>query len=149
VLRGEGLISIKRIVDGYKMKILFFLTLMFKLCAFNTITEDRMSANLPMQNVAVQFEGNQNLKNNAIKLLDKVLKEQGDLGVYGNLSGGVSETIKDMNIKIVEEDDYYSIDISPKSSYGGHDFSFTIDKKTQKRSNVVVGEVLPPPDFEE
>jgi hypothetical protein len=36
-----------------------------------------------------------------------------------------------------------SIKMSPKSELGGHDFAFTINKKTGKRSDVVIGEVLP------
>lgn len=106
-----------------------------------------MSENLFLQNESIQFEGNQKFKKDALELLDKVLKEQGDLGVYGNLSGGIEELTKNMNIKIIEENDYYSIDIYPKLRSGGHDFGFTIDKRTGKRSNVAVGEVLPPPNL--
>ena len=96
----------------------------------------------------IQFDGSTRARRKAIELLDNVLKEQGDLGVYGDLSDGVEVLIKDMNIRIVQEKDLYFIDIYPKNTSGGHDFSFTIDSKTGKRSDVVVGEVLPEPDID-
>jgi len=96
----------------------------------------------------IQFDGNSQSKNNAIELLDRVLKEQGDFGVYGDLSDGVAVLIKEMNIKIEKEKNAYSIDIFPKNTSGGHDFSFTIDIKTEKISGVVFGEISPEPDFD-
>ena len=96
----------------------------------------------------IQFDGSPKARDKAIEFLDNVLKEQGDLGVYGDLSDGVEVLIKDMNIRIVQEKDHYAIDIYPKTASGGHDFSFTIDSKTGKRSGVVVGEVLPEPDID-
>ena len=41
------------------------------------------------------------------------------------------------------------VDIYPKRSEGGHDFSFTINKETGKRSEVTVEEVLPEPEFDQ
>ena len=107
-----------------------------------------MSENSFIRNESIQFEGNQGLKKDAIELLDKVLKQQGDLGTFGDLRGGIEKIIKDMNIKIIDENNFYSIDIYPKSNSDSHDFGFTIDKKTEKRSNVTIGEVLPPPNFD-
>ena len=95
----------------------------------------------------IQFDGSTRARRKAIELLDSVLKEQGDFGVYGDLSGGVGVLLKDMNIRIVQEKNHYSIDIYPKNTSGGHDFSFTINSKTGKRSDVVIGEVLPEPDI--
>lgn len=97
----------------------------------------------------VQFIGNQGFKQEAIELLDKVLREQCNLGAYGDLSKGLEELKKECNIKIIDKDNHYEIDIYPSSGKGGHDFSFTIDKKSGKRSDVVVGEILPEPDIEE
>lgn len=96
----------------------------------------------------IQFDGSAKARKQAIALLDQVLKEQGGLGVYGDLSDGVGAILKDMGIRIVQEKDHYSIDIYPKSTSGGHDFSFTIDSKTRKMSGVVVGSVLPDPDID-
>ena len=121
----------------------------FCLYACTSTEEDHMSEIPFIKNENIQFYGDQSVRNDAIKLLDRVLKEQGDFGSYGNLSGGIDDIKKDMNIKITEEEYYYSIDIYPESSFGGHDFGFTIDKITGKRSDVAVGEILPPPEFDQ
>jgi len=110
--------------------------------------EEKMNEKIWGQHSDIQFDGSAGARKKAIELLDNVLKEQGDLGVYGDLSDGVEVLIKDMNIRIVQEKDNYSIDIYPKHTSGGHDFSFTIDSKTGKRSDVVIGEVLPEPDID-
>ena len=131
-----------------KMKITIAYTLLITLFGCHNIKENNM-AEIPLNiHEEIMFDGAQTSKRAAVELLDKVLKEQGDLGVYGNLRGGVEEISKEMKIKIKEEVNYYFIDIFPKSNTGGHDFSFTIDKKTEKMSHVVVGEVLPEPKFE-
>jgi len=96
----------------------------------------------------IQFEGKPYARKKAIALLDQVLKEQGDLGVYGDLSAGVAILIDTMGISIEEQQGGYSISIYPKDASGGHDFSFTIDSHTGQRSDVVVGEVLPEPDID-
>ena len=102
---------------------------------------------LPIEKIG--FEGDPKAKKKSIALLDKVLREQGDLGVYGDLSGGLEELIRDFAVEITEREDHYEIDIYPRSSEGGHDFSFTINKETGKRSEVAVGEVLPEPEFDQ
>jgi len=68
--------------------------------------------------------------------------------VYGDLRDGVEALIRKMNVNIEEETGRYSIDIFPKNASGGHGFSFTVDRKTGKRSDVVVGGVLPEPDVD-
>jgi hypothetical protein len=126
------------------MKTLILLTIVFSLYACYTIKENNMSEEPFFQKEDIQFEGNQQSRKDAIELLDKVLKEQGDLGVYGNLSIGLERLTKEFYIEIKDEKDYYSIDIYPKS-YAGHDFSFSIDKNTGKISDLCVGEIIPPP----
>jgi hypothetical protein len=101
-----------------------------------------------VNNEAVQFEGNPESRNDAMALLDRALREQGDLGVYGDLSDGLQTLTKEMAIMVKEESNCYSIDISPKDPTGGHDFSFTIDKQTGKMSDAVIGEVLPYPELD-
>ncbi|MDD3002147.1 MAG: hypothetical protein PHF29_10370, partial [Candidatus Riflebacteria bacterium] len=93
--------------------------------------------------IDIDFKGNRALKSEAIALLDKTMREEGNLGAFGNLCGGIEKIRKDYCIRIIDENDCLTIDMSPKSDFGGHDFTFTIDKKTGKRSDVVVGEVLP------
>jgi len=96
----------------------------------------------------ILFDGNQDKKKAAVELIDRALKEQGDLGVYGDLSGGINEIAEKMYVKISEHDDSYSVSIWPKSGKGGHDFSFTVDKSTGMMSDVAVGEILPEPDYD-
>lgn len=119
--------------------------LFLSLLSCHSIKEESMAERPFIKNEDIEFMGDQRSKGAAIELLDKVLREQGDFGVYGNLSGGIGEMRKDMKIRITEETALYSIEISPKSTVGGHDFFFTIDKKTGKRSDITVGEVLPEP----
>lgn len=107
-----------------------------------------MNDKIGFQHSDIQFDGSARARRKAIELLDNVLKEQGDLGVYGDLSDGIEVLLKDMNIRIVQDKNHYSIDIYPKNASGGHDFSFTIDSKTGKRSGVVIGEVLPEPGID-
>ncbi len=136
-------------IPGPSRYLLEYLAVAAGLAALAALRRGRtQSENQFIQREDIQFEGNQENRNVAITALDKVLREQEDLGAYGNLSGGLEDVTKDMNIKIEEEDNHYSIDIYPKSNTGGHDFSFTIDKTTGQRSDVAVGEILPPPDFD-
>ena len=97
--------------DDY-MKILILLMMQFCLYACTSTEEDHMSEIPFIKNENIQFYGDQSVRNDAIKLLDRVLKEQGDFGSYGNLSGGIDDIKKDMNIKITEEEYYYSIAVS-------------------------------------
>jgi len=95
---------------------------------------------------SILFDGNKDKIKAAVELIDRALKEQGDLGVYGDLSGGLSEITERMNVRITEHDDSYSVSIWPKSGKGGHDFSFTVYKSTGRMSDTAVGEILPEPD---
>jgi len=92
----------------------------------------------------ISFSGRPEDKIKVVSLLDKALKEQGDLGVYGDLSCGVEELLKDSYISITDNEEFYGIAVSPKSG-AGHDFSFDVDRKSGEISNVVVGVVVPPP----
>ena len=93
----------------------------------------------------ISYEGDPSKKSESIDFVDKALRKHGNFDVYGDLSGGLEELSKDMRIKIIDKDIYYSIDIYPSSGVGGHDFSFKIDKETGQISDVVVGEIEPPP----
>ncbi len=96
----------------------------------------------------VVFEGNPLHKEQAIESVDKALKEQGDFKAYGNLSGGL-EKLKEEKLvtRILMRDGYYEVSVYPDNPIGGHDFSFRVDMKTGKISNVCVGEIVPPPDI--
>ncbi len=95
----------------------------------------------------IRFTGYENEKIDAINFVDEALKKYGDFGVYGDLSSGLEELVKDkLIIEITLETTNYFISIYPENTdLGGHDFSFSIDKETGLISDVAVGEIEPPP----
>ena len=99
----------------------------------------------------IHFTGKQNEKIAIINFVDSALKKYGDFGVYGDLSSGLEELIKNnFIIKITDEETIYFISIYPENTdLGGHDFAFDIDKETGIISNVAVGEIEPPPDLDD
>ena len=127
------------------MKTLVLLTIALSLYGCSENKENKISRELFYQ-TGIQFEGNQQSRKEVVKLLDTVLKNQGDLGVYGDLSQGLETVLKEMNVKIEEQKDAYLIDIFPRKNTGGHDISFTIDKKTGKMSDVAGGEISTGPN---
>lgn len=129
------------------MKRIYILLVVLILFICTEISGDEVSDSLNYENANIQFIGDPELKKIAMELLDKVLKEKGNWGVYGDLSGGILEIMEEMNIRIQEHADCYSIDIFPKSDSGGHDFCFRIDKKTGEISDAVIGEIEPPPEL--
>jgi len=129
------------------MKIAVIITLLFILPVFGIKGERVIGDDATEGSRSVFFEGKEVSRNSAMELVDRALWEHGDLGVYGNLSGGLEEIIKEMFLRITDEGEYYSVSVWPKSGCG-HDFGFTVSKTTGEISNVVVGEVLPEPGFE-
>lgn len=85
-----------------------------------------------------------------VSKLDEALKKSGDLGVYGDLSNGIEDLIKDFRITITENISGYFIDCGPLSG-SGHDFQFVLKKKNWSidENSICVGEVLSEPDEEE
>lgn len=84
-------------------------------------------------------------KTNALQLVDFSLKKHGYFQGYGDLRNGIAEIIKENRIKIWNENNYYfHISIFPDSQTG-HDFSMNISKQDTTITDLVVGEVLPPP----
>ncbi|MFC1857697.1 hypothetical protein ACFL9U_06660 [Thermodesulfobacteriota bacterium] len=77
--------------------------------------------NISIKEENIHVEGRKE-KNNIIEFVDKALKEQGHLGVYGDLSGGLKELTQECNIKIIEKDNFYEISIAPIHGDDGHDF---------------------------
>lgn len=106
-----------------------------------------MDGEVLMESPNIHFDGGGESKANALKLIDGVLKKQGNLGVYGDLSAGLDALQREMVIEIQEEKGFYHISIYPLSG-GGHDFSFSIDIKKKEMTDVAVGEIEPPPDEE-
>jgi len=100
-----------------------------------------------MDDQRIVYEGDQAKEAEAVKLVDKALKEHGDLGTYGDLSVGLDKitTEMDMVVKISDKGTYYFVDIAPVSGHAEHDFSFSVDKKSGKLSDVAVGEIEPDP----
>ena len=82
--------------------------------------------------------------------LDAALKASGDLGVYGDLSGGAEDLLKDMSITMTDRGGGFGVDCGPISG-GGHDFQFHLPKSTWTidPDSISVGEVLPEPEDDE
>jgi len=92
----------------------------------------------------ITFHQNVKSKKKALRLVNKSLKKHGDLGVYGDLSAGLTAIARENSISIEEQGASYWVTIWPDSE-AGHDFSMSINKISLKISDVVVGNVEPPP----
>ncbi len=92
--------------------------------------------------VIIHEEGPETPDDELIQIVDKALKEGGDLGAYGDLSYGLEELTKDSRITITETTEEIYVDMAPTSG-GGHDFSFDINKSTGKMdpNSVCIGEI--------
>ena len=93
----------------------------------------------------IEFIGDKNRREEAIQFIDAILSENGKLGVYGDLSAGLSEILLYSNVRITEKNDKYIVEIYPSTDQYGHDFVFEIDKKSAKLSNPAIGQLEPPP----
>ena len=81
-------------------------------------------------------------------MLDEILKEQGDFGVYGDLGSGLNDVLQSNGIDIEARNRSLEVSIYPLSGQG-HDFSFIIDIDKRALTHLVVGEILPQPEREE
>ncbi|MFH1877509.1 MAG: hypothetical protein ABH883_01720 [Candidatus Omnitrophota bacterium] len=99
-----------------------------------------LSGDLSPGGSRIHFEGDAGAKEEAIEMLDAVLKTQGDFGVYGDLSGGLSALASGYHVKIIDRETSLMVSIYPESGTG-HDFAFTIEKTTKTLENPVVGEI--------
>ncbi len=127
-----------------KILSLFLITLVF---AYPTYSSEANNVNIDrlMQNKNIHFTDRDKSKKEAIELIDAVLRKQGDLGAYGDLSAGLDSLTHDTDITIEEISGFYHISLSPLSGEG-HDFSFSIDKHSKSMVDVVIGNIEPPPD---
>ncbi|MDY6911716.1 MAG: hypothetical protein SVM79_05085 [Chloroflexota bacterium] len=96
---------------------------------------------------SIRFEGEEGNRKGAIRIVDEVLQENGNFGVYGDFSSGLLNVLEDFSVTISEEKEKYVVEIYQKNSGAGHDFSFEIDKNTMHLSNLVIGAIEPPPSF--
>jgi len=94
----------------------------------------------------VRFDGEDKDRLKALDLIDRALREYGNLGVYGDLSGGIKVLLRDMSMNVRQEAEYYDVSLFPRSG-SGHDFSFRVDSATGKISDIAVGEIEPEPDW--
>ena len=81
-----------------------------------------------------------------LDIIDRSLKQNGDFGVYGDLSDGLAEILRGNYMMVTNVKKLLNISVAPDSQ-AGHDFSFTINKQSLEISDLVVGEVIPPPDM--
>ncbi len=93
------------------------------------------------------YTGDESSKKEVLALIDSSLRKNGDLGVYGDLSGGLQVLLEQgMAVSVSECKEGYDVSIWPAESSHGHDFSLTVSPKGEI-SGVVVGEILPPPEL--
>ena len=130
------------------MKILICLAILLMLGSFVFSNEPEiLNSRSLIQSKNIRFIGEVKSKLEAVILIDEVLKAQGNLSGYGDLSVGLEVLEKDMIINIEEKEGFYNIELEPISG-AGHDFSFSIDIEKKKLINVVIGSIEPPPDIE-
>ena len=130
------------------MKIFIILAISFMIgsCVYAN-KQRKLNNNSFMQSENIHFIGEIESKLEAIKLIDEVLKKQGNLSAYGDLSVGLEVLKNDMEINIEEKEGFYNVELVPISG-AGHDFSFSIDKEKKEMINVSVGSIEPPPNIE-
>lgn len=87
----------------------------------------------------INYIGREN-GNRAIIYIDQVLKKNGNLGSFGDLSVGLNSLVKRMKISIIDKEDLYIIEMISNSTMGD-DYSFTIDKKTGVISDISIGSI--------
>ncbi|MBU8892166.1 MAG: hypothetical protein KOO66_05270 [Bacteroidales bacterium] len=81
-----------------------------------------------------------------LDIIDRSLIQNGNFGVYGDLSDGVAEILKENYMSVTNGKKILNISVAPDSQ-AGHDFSFSINKQSLEISDLIVGEVIPPPDM--
>lgn len=79
-------------------------------------------------------------------LLDEALKKNGDFGVYGDISEGLAELLMYMYLSVEHRENQLIVTAAPLSGEG-HDLSFRVNLINRSIDNLVVGEIIPPPDF--
>jgi hypothetical protein len=101
------------------------------------------------QDLYSKIEFSKGLKNKkkAIRIIDKSLRINGNLGVYGNLSQGLNALLQYNRIRIEDNKTTYCITIWPDSQQG-HDFIMSINKISLTINDLVVGNIEPPPNIE-
>ncbi|MFC1705855.1 hypothetical protein ACFL59_03420 [Planctomycetota bacterium] len=77
-------------------------------------------------------------------LLDRALRENGNLGVYGDLSAGLEALEAGLGVLIDETPEHYVVLLDPLSGES-HDFTFRVRKADAAIEDVAVGEIEPEP----
>lgn len=81
----------------------------------------------------------------ALTLVDTAMRRDGDLGVYGDLTGGLAWAADVFRVTVTDLGDRLLVDLGPRSE-AGHDFTFEVVRATGELLDPVIGEVAPPPD---
>ncbi|MEM7584756.1 MAG: hypothetical protein AAF560_15300 [Acidobacteriota bacterium] len=77
--------------------------------------------------------------------VDATLREQGDLGSYGDLRAGLDELGQHFHVTIKDSGARWSVNLWPHSDEG-HDYSFGVVKETGEMVDTMIGSIFPPPD---
>jgi hypothetical protein len=121
----------------YKIGFVFLLT--SSLSCFSQTQDSILMNKIEFTNIITE-----ETRTEAFEILVKSLKVNGDFGVYGNLSIGIEEILKDNYISLTNAKKTLNVSIAPRSQ-SGHDFTFQINKGNLEITDLVVGEVIPPP----
>ncbi len=114
------------------------------LSSFSCLSQTQDS--IPMNKIVFTNLNTEETRTEALVIIVNSLKMNGDFGVYGDLSIGIEEILKENYMAVTNDEKILNISIAPNSQ-SGHDFSFQINKGNLEITDLVVGEVIPPPDF--
>lgn len=78
----------------------------------------------------IKFMGNQIKRNDALELVDSVLKEKGQLDDHVDFTIGLSGLSEKYMIHIIDDDDSYAVKLEPHADYMSS-LEFTIDKESR------------------
>lgn len=81
----------------------------------------------------------------ALILVDAAMRRDGNLGVYGDLTGGLAWAADVFRVTVTDQGDRLLVDLGPRSD-AGHDFTFEVVRATGELLEPVIGEVAPPPE---
>ena len=78
----------------------------------------------------VKFMGDQKRRDEAIQLIDSVLKEKGLFENFADLRSGIAGIASSYRIHIVDDDDSFDVTVEPVSGMG-ENLNFIVDKESR------------------
>jgi hypothetical protein len=84
------------------------------------------------------------LKEEEVLFIDAAMKTHGDFGVYGNVTSGLRDLVENMDVKLKESKEQWSVNATPRD-YHGHFLGFEIKKPDGVIQGCRAGHLEPPP----